>query len=232
MTFTKTICVSLILSLWVFPVLAQDEKPLEELETIEIPKVSPLIDQREEMIETYLNGLSSLKARFVQRGPMGNITEGVFNLEKPGKARFEYEGDQPFLIVSDGETLNLIDYEVGQVTKWPVMDTPLALLLDNSISFGENLVLQSAGAGSLANIIEVKAHDPKKPEQGTLTIYFSIIEGEEGPNLTIRAWQVIDAKGDLTSVTLTEIQENPTLEASLWEFEDPRSDRYQRRRRR
>ncbi len=212
--------------------LAQEKKLIEEIETIEIPKSKAIMDNREALVENYLNGLISLKANFVQRGPMGNITSGTFNLEKPGKARFEYDDPQTFLIVSDGEILNLIDYEVGQVTKWPVNDTPLALLLGANISFGETLILQSAEAGDLANIIEVTAHNPKKPEQGTLTLYFSLNATEGETNLTLRAWQVIDAKGDLTSVTLTDIQENIVLEASLWEFEDPRSDRLQRRRRR
>ncbi len=212
--------------------VSQEEATIENLETIEIPKSEAFIDKREGLIEGYLNSLTSLKAKFVQRGPLGNISEGTFSLEKPGKARFEYEGDQHFLIVSDGETLNLIDYDVGQVTKWPVNDMPLALLLGDKVSFGDNLVLQSVGSGNLANIIEVRAHNPKKPEQGTLTLYFTLSDNDGAQNLTLLAWQVIDAKGDLTSVTLTDVQENIFLETSLWEFQDPRADRLTRKRRR
>jgi outer membrane lipoprotein-sorting protein len=232
MSIFITIFVSAFLGFLNQPLVAQEEVPLGELKTIEVPKQKSFIDKREMLIENYLNGLNSLKAKFVQRGPNGDISKGVFSLEKPGKARFEYDGDQSFLIVSDGETLNLIDYEVGQVTKWPVNDTPLALLLGENIIFGQNFVLQSVGAGNLANIIEVRAHDPKKPEQGTLTLYFSLDDNGDEANLTLLAWQIIDAKGELTSVTLTQVQENLSLAAGLWEFKDPRADKLKRRSRR
>ena len=34
------------------------------------------------------------------------------------------------LIVGDGKALTLIDYEVRQVQRWPIGNSPLAVLLD------------------------------------------------------------------------------------------------------
>ena len=135
-------------------------------------------------------------ARFLQQGPDGSMTRGVFNLERPGRVRFEYEDDVPILVVSDGEILNLIDYEVGQVTKWPVNDTPLALLVAENVNFGANVYLTAQGPGELANMIAVTARDPANPAQGSLTLMFSASPGSDDSllgELTLRAWQVIDA---------------------------------------
>lgn len=185
-------------------------------------------------VEAYLNSIHTLTARFVQQGPDGSMMRGLFNLQRPGRVRFDYDGDVPILVVSDGETINLIDYEVGQVTRWPVNDTPLAMLVAGNVSFGANVYLSAQGPGELANMVAVTARDPANPAQGSLTLMFSANPGSDDSlfgELTLRAWQVVDAQGGLTTVSLTGLNLNPVLEASLWRFDDPRGERLSRRRR-
>ena len=55
-------------------------------------------------ISAYLNAIHTMKGSFVQLGPDGQIDEGVFYIEKPGRMRFEYHAPNPVLIVSDGES--------------------------------------------------------------------------------------------------------------------------------
>lgn len=209
-------------------------KDSEALPTIELSPQASLHEDRLNAVEAYMNSVGSMRARFVQQAPDGRVSRGVFHLERPGRVRFEFDGDVPILIVSDGRILNMVDYELGQVTKWPIKDTPLALLVAEEIVLGENVTLVSSGPGELANMISITARDPKKPEQGTMTLVFSAEPAAAGgaPQMTLRAWQVIDAQGGLTTVTLAQPEVNLALEASLWNFDDPRGDRFKRRGRR
>ncbi len=52
-------------------------------------------------VETYLNGLKSLKAHFLQVAPDGGLSEGTAWLERPGHMRFQYNPPSPFLLLVD-----------------------------------------------------------------------------------------------------------------------------------
>ena len=213
---------------------ATSEDVAAPLPTIELSPRTDLHQQRLEAVERYLNSVTTLRARFVQQAPDGSVSRGIFHLERPGRVRFEFEEAIPILIVSDGRILNMVDYELGQVTKWPIKDTPLALLVADEIVLGKNVTLVSSGPGELANMISITARNPKKPEQGTMTLIFSAEPATGGglPEMTLRAWQVIDAQGGLTTVTLAQMEVNLVLDAALWKFKDPRGDRFKRRVRR
>ncbi|HEC00892.1 MAG TPA: outer membrane lipoprotein carrier protein LolA, partial [Sphingomonadales bacterium] len=84
-------------------------------------------------VEESLNAIHSLRASFVQRAPDGTVAEGMVYLERPGKLRFDYGKDAPFLVVSNGSLLTFVDYEVKQVNRWPIKKTPLGILVDKEI---------------------------------------------------------------------------------------------------
>ncbi|MEE8370657.1 MAG: outer membrane lipoprotein carrier protein LolA [Sphingomonadales bacterium] len=185
-------------------------------------------------IQAYLNSLRSMKARFVQRGPDGKRAEGSFYMERPGRLRFEYKGDVPILIVADGKTLNLIDYDIGEITRWPVSDTPLAFLVAEDIDLSKYVLRESVQPGGLANLVSITARDPKKPTRGALTLIFSrsIPAGGDQPAYKLTAWRVLDAQGGLTTVRLFDTEANPDIDPIRWSFEDPRGKRARRPKRR
>src|SRR4029077_11927136 len=51
-------------------------------------------------IETYLDGLRTLKAHFLQAAPNGAITQGPAWLDRPGRMRFQYDPPSPLLLVA------------------------------------------------------------------------------------------------------------------------------------
>lgn len=228
--FTKILGVGAVLALApLISVSAAQEEGLQPLETREVAGPADEGGISLQAIERYLNTIRTLKADFVQVGDNGQVARGQVFLERPGKVRFEYEGEVPILIVSDGTILNFIDYEVNQVTRWPVKDTPLSLLLEDEITFGEDVEITGTGPGPLANMTAVTAHDPEKPEQGMLTLLFSKT-GNDG--LRLDAWKVVDAQGAETTISLSGYQVNMALKDGLWEFDDPRGERFKRRRQR
>ena len=46
-------------------------------------------------LNTYLNSLQSVTARFTQESADGSTATGLFYLQKPGKMRFEYDAPSP-----------------------------------------------------------------------------------------------------------------------------------------
>lgn len=198
-------------------VVAQDElPPLEEQTVTEDNSLKAL-----RQVQTYMDEVESLTASFRQHAPNGTVATGTLYLERPGRIRFDYVDETPFLVVADGKTLNFIDYEIGQVTKWPVKETPLRALLGNSIdlgSLGANIELEPAGA---TGVIALMAQDSERPELGTITLYFRQTDGFAG-DIMLTSWAVVDAEDRVTFVELSGQDQNVSLDDKLWEFEDPR----------
>src|SRR6218665_3677719 len=81
-------------------------------------------------VQSHLKSTSSMTADFVQTDRNGQRLNGKLTLKRPGKIRFQYQKGVPLLIVGDGSSLTMIDYEVRQVQRWPVKNSPLGALLD------------------------------------------------------------------------------------------------------
>jgi len=175
-------------------------------------------------VEDYLNGIRSLEAEFIQRGPDGAVVEGVLSLERPGRLRFQYQDDVPILVVSDGTTLTFVDYEVKQVTRWPIADTPLGILVADRIDLRDAMIVSSVSGED--GLLRITVQDPERLDEGYITLIF-----EQNP-LTLRAWDAVDPQGLVTRVTLVNAQTNVALDDSLFTFKDPRTLPFSKRRRR
>ncbi|UTW55457.1 outer membrane lipoprotein carrier protein LolA [Kordiimonas sp. SCSIO 12610] len=170
-------------------------------------------------IQSYMNRVNSLQANFTQRSPGGLTSKGKLFMERPGRIRFDYSDETPILVVSDGKILNLVDEEIEQVTKWPVEDTPLRVLLGNSVDLAAYGARVEVEPGGIKNIIALHATDERRPEIGEITIYF---RDQQSEGLDLISWVVNDAQGETTVVELFDTETNLKLAGSLWTFEDPR----------
>ena len=102
-----------------------------------------------------------MTADFVQTDREGKALAGKLSLRQPGRIRFQYQKGVPLLIVGDGSALWMIDYSVRQVSRWPVGNSPLSVLVDprKDISRFARLV-PSAVPGT----IMIEARDPRHPD--------------------------------------------------------------------
>jgi outer membrane lipoprotein-sorting protein len=71
-----------------------------------------------------------MTAAFTQTDRAGKVLTGNLTLKRPGRIRFQYEKGVPILIVGDGKALTFVDYQVRQVQRWPIGNTPLGIFLD------------------------------------------------------------------------------------------------------
>ena len=168
-------------------------------------------------VQAYLKNITSLRARFSQIAPNRQVSSGTMSLQKPGKLRFEYAPPSPILVVSDGTVITLIDYELKQVTRWPINDTPLKPLVRSDFMFGQDV--EVLGMRRNAQWINVAITDPKKRDEGSMLLTFA-----RNP-LKLTEWEVIDERGASTIVALDDLQTNVKLESSLWQWKDPRPKR-------
>lgn len=167
-------------------------------------------------VRAHLASTSTMTADFRQTAANGAIEAGRLALKRPGRVRFQYR-DAPMLIVADGHDVKMIDYEVSQVTSWPIRGTPLAVLLDPSIDLARFArVLPSPGQS-----VRIEARDPKHPEYGVTTLDFERDSAAPG-GLRLRSWHVLDAQGNNTRVDLMNVRFNSPIDSSQFRFRDPR----------
>jgi outer membrane lipoprotein-sorting protein len=169
-------------------------------------------------VVAHMRAVGTMSANFTQTDRNGQALSGRLLLKRPGHVRFEYQKGVPLLIVADGKALTLIDYEVKQVQRWPIRNSPLAALLDpgkDLSRFGRRV-----NSGD-KNVVSVEVRDPKRPEYGTITMVFVRQAGAPG-GLTLNGWVSLDSKNNRTSIRLSGVKFNTPIAQSSFTWKDPR----------
>lgn len=169
-------------------------------------------------VNAYIRAVKTLTADFTQTDRNGQVLTGKLTLKQPGKIRFQYQKGVPLLIVGDGKALTLIDYEVRQVQRWPIGNSPLGALLDPSrdlTKFGRVVPTSDP------NVLSVEARDPKRPEFGTFTMIFQRRAGAPA-GLELYGWVALDAQSNRTAVRLSNLQYDVSVADSVFRWTDPR----------
>jgi outer membrane lipoprotein-sorting protein len=172
-------------------------------------------------VVAHMQGVQTMTANFTQTDRRGQSLTGRLLLKRPGHIRFEYQKNVPLLVVADGSALTVIDYEVKQVQRWPIRNSPLAALLDpgqDLAKFGKLVPTSSE------DVISVEVRDKKRPEFGVITMVFVKQAGAPG-GLTLNGWVALDSKNNRTSVRLGNIAFNGPIAKSAFSWKDPRPAR-------
>lgn len=169
-------------------------------------------------VQTHLRAVTTMTADFAQTDRNGHTLTGTVTLKQPGKIRFQYQKDVPLLIVGDGKALTMIDYKVAQVSRWPVGNSPLALLIDPSKDISR---YAHAVSGVPAGRIVIEGRDPRHPEFGTITMGFAEKTGAPG-GLMLAGWTVLDAQGNRTTTVLSNQKFGVPVNDQTFRWRDPR----------
>ncbi|WP_100259869.1 LolA family protein [Qipengyuania seohaensis] len=165
-----------------------------------------------------LRGIATMKADFVQTDRNGQSVSGVMTLKRPGKIRFEYEKGVPLLVVSNGKSMYMVDYEVSQVQRWPIKNSPLGALLDPSRDVKRYGKLVPTGH---SDVVSIEVRDPKRPEFGAITLIFARDASAPG-GLRLTHWVALDAQNHRTTVRLRNHRYGVSVADSAFTFKDPR----------
>lgn len=164
----------------------------------------------------YLQSLQSARGKFVQTDARGSQTTGSLYLQRPGKARFEYESPSNLLVVSDGRVVSVADKRLKTVNRYFLSQTPLKLFLADEIRLDRGVHI--AGVKRLNDGFEITAQDRAGKTKGQIVMVFS-----DNP-VQLIGWTVTDARNAPTRVRLTSLVRASGLDPDLFKapFPSPR----------
>ncbi len=163
-------------------------------------------------VEAYLNGISSLSARFQQFSSDGGLAIGSIYLRRPGRMRVEYDPPVPVVLVADGILVSYYDHELDQLNQLPLSASPAWFLLRDPIDLAKDVTVTGVRQGQ--GVLRVTMHQTAEPEAGAVTLVFS-----DQP-LELRQWMLIDAQGREVRIGLHDVTMGGALANEL--FATPR----------
>ena len=164
-------------------------------------------------VSAYLNSLQSVEGNFVQLANDGRTARGTVYLKKPGRVRFEYDKPNPTLIVADGTTVAVQNSALHTTDRYPLGNTPLRLLLTEvDLANDPHVVSVQHQPGVLA----VTAEEKSGAISGRVTMNFA----DTGNTLQLNHWDVVDAKGGHTTVSVSGLHTVSDLPPQLFMIQD------------
>ncbi len=179
------------------------------------PSASPLSAADAALVAkavAYLQTLTTDKGRFVQTDAKGAVTQGTLWLQRPGRARFEYDPPSGLVIASDGHEVSVVDRRLKTIQSYPLGLTPLALLLARDIRLDKGVAVTQVAR--FPNAFAITARDGRKKAQGQIVLYFS-----DAP-IALTGWALTDAQGRTVRVRLSLVAA-PPREAKFFQLYDP-----------
>jgi outer membrane lipoprotein-sorting protein len=167
-------------------------------------------------VERALNGVRTLKSRFLQVTSNGGTAEGELWLARPGHMLIDYAPPTPLKLVVNETWVIQVDTKLGALTYIPIGRTPAGLLIRDRVTLdGEVSVTAIQRASGVVRVTMVRKG---AEDEGTLTMVFA----EEG--MALRQWSVLDAQGVETRITLLDPQVNVALDPKLFDFDASKYD--------
>ena len=187
------------------------------------PKGKPLSDADRadiQRVQDYLNGVRTLKAKFIQTDPNGKSVSGVVSMQRPGKMRLEYDPPIPMLVVVTGIWVVYEDTELHEATYVPIDSTPASFLLKENIQFGKDVHVLSLDRGP--GVIRMTVSDKRDLGSGALILTFS-----DKP-MVLQKWTVIDSLGQTTEVALQDRKFGVNFPPATFQYVDKGPNKQER----
>jgi outer membrane lipoprotein-sorting protein len=185
------------------------QQPLPQATTGILPgKLNPTQKEVLQAVSRYFTGIRTLSGEFVQFGPDGSRSEGVFYLAKPGKIRFEYARPLQLEVIADGTDVVVLDRKKQTQDLYPLSKTPLKFLLADQIDLSnEPSVTQVSVDNDLVTILL---------EQNTIFGDGKLALVFDRKTSDLLQWTVTDAQGYDTAVTIYNTTPNQPVDDKLF----------------
>jgi outer membrane lipoprotein-sorting protein len=168
-------------------------------------------------VEAYLNGVESLRSKFVQLSSGGRFAEGNIYIERPKKLRLEYTRPSNIQVYANGFWLAHLDTELEAVWHVPLKTTPASFLIRDRIKLSGDFTVRRVIRNAKTLSVEIVQTD--EPEAGKFVMTFA-----DNP-LALRKWMVTDAQGVSTSVTLVAPEYNVAIPGGVFVFDETKFER-------
>ena len=172
--------------------------------------------------QTHLNSIRTLKARFTQIAPNGQITSGLLYLKRPGKMRWEYAPPTPIIMVTRGTFLRYYDHELEQISDIPIEGTIASYLAKENINFADKeITVLEANAQDGVQVVRITSR--KAPDEGEISFIFS-----ERPYV-LKNILTKDGKGEETTIALDDATQNLPINDEIFAIFDPNINKRKRK---
>jgi outer membrane lipoprotein-sorting protein len=145
--------------------------------------------------QTYLDGLTTATGRFVQTTADGREAAGTVWLQRPGRARFDYDPPSGVQIAADGHVVTEVDTRLRTIHSYPLGTTPLSLFLARHVALDRGARVEAVR--TTADGYEIEVRDGRR--RGAITLQF------RNAPLALTGWVVTDARGAKVQVRLTRL---------------------------
>jgi len=159
-------------------------------------------------IEAYLNGITTMRAKFQQVDGAGNIAFGMIYVRRPGFLRVQYDPPSEVILVADSIAVSYYDAELNQLNQAPLGLSPLWFLLRDHVSLGGDVTVSSFVRGP--NVFQIGIVQTDEPDAGTVTL----VLGDKP--LELQQWTIVDSKGKEVRVALYNAEFGVQLENKLF----------------
>ena len=176
-----------------------------------------------DQLQSFVTSVKSARGEFTQQQMKGKgaaakvagTSSGTFAFARPGKFTWRYTKPYEQLLQADGQTLYIYDKDLNQVTERKLdgaLGSSPAAILFGSNDLDKNFTLSDAGVKNGIDWLELI---PKSKD----TQFKSVGIGFRDGNL--EAMELHDVFGNVTLLTFSNIEKNPSLPPSTFKFVRP-----------
>jgi outer membrane lipoprotein-sorting protein len=166
--------------------------------------------------QAYLRGLGAVQGRFEQTNARGVVQTGDLFLDRPGKARFQYDPPSGLTVVSDGHSVAQWDPRLRTFDRAPLAATPLAIFLARRLRLDEDVDVTRVGPCEDGFYLSIRRISGEARNEGYITLVFG------GSPLTLRGWTLVDGQGQATKVRILNLAPL-SVKPELFVLDDPRT---------
>jgi outer membrane lipoprotein-sorting protein len=137
-------------------------------------------------IEAYMNGITTMQAKFQQFSATQGLVFGTISVKRPGFLRVQYDPPSQVLLVADGIAISYYDGELNQLNQVPLNLSPLWFLLRDKVKLGGDVTVTSFERAP--NAFRIGIQETDHPEAGKVVLALG-----DHP-LELQQWTLIDEK--------------------------------------
>jgi outer membrane lipoprotein-sorting protein len=159
-------------------------------------------------IEAYMNGITTMQAKFQQFSAAAGLSFGTISVKRPGFLRVQYDPPSQVLLVADSIAISYYDGELNQLSQAPLNLSPLWFLLRDKVKLGGDVTVTSFERAP--NAFRIGIQETDHPEAGKVTLVLG-----DHP-LELQQWSLTDAKNQEVRVGLFNAEFGLPLDNSLF----------------
>ena len=168
-------------------------------------------------ITDYWNSIQTVEGTFSQVDSGGGNATGDFYIKKPGRFRFDYKPPEQLTVIADGYTVAVEDRKLETQDRYPLVETPLSMLVDQNINL-QRPDLQILDVARKDGAVVVHMKSLKEDAQGEILIAFN------QDDLALRYWVVRDPQGTQVTVRVADVELQGDISASKFFIESQDED--------